>query len=49
MTSFIWGSMLMGLVNFVNQKPMRTPSDAGSPLATLGYVYFLLVTRGSPA
>ena len=37
-SSFIWGSMLMGLVNFVNQKPMRQGKDAGSPLATLGYV-----------
>ena len=31
--------MLMGLVNFVNQKPMRQGKDAGSPLATLGYVF----------
>ena len=28
----------MGLVNFVNQKPMRQGKDVGSPLATLGYV-----------
>lgn len=45
--------MLMGLVNFVNQKPLRTPSDAGSPLATLGYVYIpldsILATARTPS
>ncbi len=34
--SFIWGSMLMGVVGYVNQKPMRQSKDASSPLMTLG-------------
>lgn len=35
---FVWGSMIMAVIGYVNQQPLRAPKDASSPLLTLGCV-----------
>lgn len=34
--SFVWGALVMAVLGYVGQKPMRREKDAASPLMSLG-------------
>ncbi|GFZ44039.1 hypothetical protein JCM24511_01760 [Saitozyma sp. JCM 24511] len=45
---FVWGSMIMAVIGYVNQQPLRAPKDASSPLLTLGMAVAGVVATNMP-
>ncbi|WVF71532.1 hypothetical protein IAT40_006340 [Kwoniella sp. CBS 6097] len=40
----IWSSLILAVVGYVNQQPLRAPKDANSPLLVLGMAFAGIIT-----